>query len=174
MYKRIMVVVDQRPVTRVAVAEGVALAKVHRAEIVFFSVLPTYPLLVADAPVVAVPSNAFRKEAKANADQALAAARRIAEREKVASSAGTGSGTSPAHCIADAARRRRCDLVVVATEGRNALLRLLTGSVIPGLITFSHVPVLVCKAERRRSAQAKGKVVPLKRRPAARRLAAAA
>ena len=39
----------------------------------------------------------------------------------------------------------QCDLIVVASTGSNAVMRLLTGSVIPGLITHSRVPVLVCR-----------------------------
>ena len=39
--------------------------------------------------------------------------------------------------------RHHCDLIVVATEGRNAVMRILLGSVLPGLITAATVPVLV-------------------------------
>ena len=53
---------------------------------------------------------------------------------------------------------------MVASEGRNALMRMLLGSVIPGLITRSPapVPVLVCKLRPRATADAKASVLPLK------------
>ena len=48
-----------------------------------------------------------------------------------------------AHAASQAAVRHHCDLIVVATEGRNAVMRILSGSVLPGLITAATVPVLV-------------------------------
>ena len=77
----------------------------------------------------------------------------------------TGSGEDDARVIVEAARKRRCDLIVVASEGRNALLRLLTGSVIPGVITASPVPVMVCKAPARAKVGAEVAVMPLKANP---------
>ena len=75
---------------------------------------------------------------------------REAEVAGVMSNRSMSSGTDDALSIADAAVRHRCDLIVVATEGRNAVMRILTGSVLPGLITAATaatVPVLVCRPE---------------------------
>jgi nucleotide-binding universal stress UspA family protein len=44
------------------------------------------------------------------------------------------------------ARDQACDLIIVGAEGGNALVRLLTGSAVPGLITRAAVPVMVCHA----------------------------
>ena len=44
------------------------------------------------------------------------------------------------------AGQRGCDLILVGTEGGNAVTRLLTGSSVPGLITRAGVPVMVCHA----------------------------
>jgi len=165
MYKRILIVVDHRPVSQAAVKEGTALAKSHQAELVFFTVLPRYSVPVADTPPFPmVAPHEFELAAKASAKKWLAAATAVADKAGVSSRSATGSGEDDSHCIVDAARRRRCDLIVVATEGRNALLRLLTGSVIPGLITAAPMPVLVCK-ERPKTARAN--VVPIKARQAA-------
>jgi nucleotide-binding universal stress UspA family protein len=174
MYKRILIVVDHRPVSQAAAREGTALAKAHNADVVFFSVLPRYAVPVADTPPFPmVAPHEFQRAAKDSAQKWLAAATAIADKVGVTSRTGTGSGEDDSHCIVDAARRRRCDLIVVATEGRNALLRLLTGSVIPGLITASPVPVLVCK-DRPRLARARENVVPIKARKTATRANAAA
>jgi nucleotide-binding universal stress UspA family protein len=174
MYKRLLIVVDQRPVSDAAVKEGVALAKAHGAEIVFFSVLPRYTVPVADMPPFPMLSpGQFLQVAKANAHKRLAEAKAAAEKAGVASRTATGSGEDDSTCIAEAAGRRRCDIIVVATAGRNALLRLLTGSVVPGLITASTVPVLVCKDVQRVRARTKATVVRLKPRRAAPRAAAA-
>lgn len=168
MYKRILIVVDQRPVSRAAVKEGVSVAAAHGSEVVFFHLLPPFPVVAGDMPVfIDVSPHEYTKANTALADKVLTAATIAADKAGVASIKATGSGDLEARCIAEAARKRRCDLIVVATAGRNALLRLLTGSVIPGLITASTVPVLVVKDGSRTTAVTKAAVVPLKPRRAA-------
>lgn len=168
MYQRILIALDPRPVCRAAVKEGVALAAAHGAEAVFFHPLPPFPVVAGDMPVfISVSPQDFAKAAKGQAGKALSAAQAEAEKAGVACIKVMGTGESDAHAIADAARKRRCDLIVVATTGKNALLRLLTGSVVPGLITVSTVPVLVVKDGRRTSSAAGAAVVPIKPRRAA-------
>ena len=165
MYKRILIVVDQRAVTRAAVKEGLAIATAHDADVVFCHVLPRYAMPVADVPpFVAVSPQEFQRSAMAVADKQLSAAQKVAEKAGVVSQRVTGSGEDDARCIVDVARKRRCDLIVAASEGRNALLRLLTGSVIPGLITSFPVPVLVVKEGGRAKAGARAVVTPLRPR----------
>lgn len=38
-----------------------------------------------------------------------------------------------------------CDLIVLGHRGSNAVMRLLTGSLVPGLITAATIPVLICR-----------------------------
>lgn len=146
MYKRIMVIVDDTPNTEVAVRQGVDMAKAHQAEVLFFYVLPRYVLPMVDAlPVTVQSPEEFQREANENASKILHAASATAETAGVTSHRAMGSGVDDAHCVADAARIRHCDLIVVASERRNAVMRLITGNIIPGLITHSGVPVLVCQ-----------------------------
>ena len=150
MYKRVMVVVDRRPVAKAAVAEGVELARVHGAEVLFFTAMPLYPMPLADVPpFVVVPPKEYQEAADEEARRLLAAARAVADKAGVHARVAKGDAEDPARSIADAARRRHCDVIVVASAGRNALLRLLTGSVIPALITASPIPVLICKQRAR-------------------------
>lgn len=174
MFKRVLIVVDQRAVSRAAVKEGTALAHSHDAEVVFLYVLPRFSVPVADMPPFLPTSpQEFHQAAKAGAEKVLKAATATAEKAGVLSRTAMVSGDDDARVIVEAARKRRCDLIVLASEGRNALLRLLTGSVIPGVITASPLPVLVCKGAVRAKAGATAVVVPLKAKRTARRAAAA-
>jgi nucleotide-binding universal stress UspA family protein len=167
MFKRLLIVVDPRPAVRAAVVEGVALAKAHNAEVVFFHVLPQYPVQVADATLWAPMSEAdFRHSASAAADRLFAAAAAVAEKVGVMYRTAAGNDRDEAQCIVEAARKRRCDLIVVASEGRNAVLRLLTGSIIPALITTAPMPVMVVKQRRAAIATGSAEVVPLRPRAA--------
>lgn len=86
----------------------------------------------------------FYREARENAERTLSAAIALAEASDVFSIKVIGTAEHAAAYVAEEASRRRCDLIVVATEGRNALMRLLTGSIVPGLITNATMPVMVC------------------------------
>jgi nucleotide-binding universal stress UspA family protein len=141
-----MVVVDSSPGSHAAIVEGIALARVDAAEVVFFHVLPRYPVPMVDEVLWAAQSEAeFDRAARAQGQRHLCAAAAIADKAGVMHRSAVAQGPDAAACIAQAAVNRRCDLVVVASEGRNAVVRLMTGSVIPGLISSSTIPVMVCR-----------------------------
>ncbi len=172
MYKRILIVTGNRDADRAALKEGLALAKVHSAEVLLYHVLPNYAATVADmAPMLLVSPKDFRREARREAKRIIGEARMMAYKAGIGSLDGIGDGTDAAECVASAAKIGRCDLIVVGTEGRNALTRLIAGSVIPGLITRSTVPVLVC---RKRPGSRVAKRAPIPIRPRNTRLAAVA
>jgi nucleotide-binding universal stress UspA family protein len=145
MYRRIMIVIADRPEAKAALDEGVELARVHGAEVLLVHVLP-YPNagLAAELGVVSAPAPQDAERAlREFGDRLLADARARAERLGVSRRMLVLNG-DPVSSITGAARERLCDLIVAGAEPRNAVMRILTGSVIPGLITQAPVPVLVC------------------------------
>lgn len=146
MYRRIMIVVDDKPAAQAAIDEGTSLAARHGAEAVYLALMPAYPVALADEmSVSSIAPEAFRQAALAQADQVLSAAMSTALRAGVVARKTHGPEGGDARCIVEAARRRQCDLIVVGSEGSNAVVRLLNGSLVPGLITAADMPVLVCK-----------------------------
>lgn len=149
MYQRVLVVVDTEKDAQAAIIEGIALARLHEAQVQFVSVLPECFLPVADVPVMGALSPAdFMIEATRVAQRRMAAAERLADQAGVPSACAIVEGANPAQGILELARSKRCDLIVVASTGRNAIMRLLNGSAIPGLITSSQIPVLVVRRAR--------------------------
>jgi nucleotide-binding universal stress UspA family protein len=51
----------------------------------------------------------------------------------------------PWQAIVEAARTKKCDLIVMASHGRKGLAGLLLGSETQKVLTHSKVPVLVCR-----------------------------
>ncbi|APW43545.1 universal stress protein [Rhodoferax saidenbachensis] len=146
MYRKILVLVDNRQVTQSAIDQAIGLAQVHRADIFFFSVLPNYVYPAVDMlPVADMSADDFRAQASEEASRMLSAASAWAERCGVHNHRAMGAGADGAHCVAEAAVKRHCDLIVVGTEEQNAVVRLLSGSIVPGLISAATVPVLVCR-----------------------------
>lgn len=152
MYRRLLIVMegDSDRADEAAVLEGLALAKESGGEVIFFSVLPRYVLPVAELPLVGVPSSLeFETEIRAAVEKRFAHAQTLAHRADVKCRHDIDSGVDDAQCVVEATEKHACDAVVVQSTGRNAVMRLLSGSVIPGLITSSKVPVLVVREPSR-------------------------
>jgi len=146
MYRKLLVLLDERESTQSAVRQAIELARVHRADIVFFYLLPPYVVTAFEPiPAIAVSPQEFQKASNSYAHTVLLAASELAEKAGVQSYRSMGSGNDDVKCICDVAINQHCDLIVVATEGDNAVMRILNGSIIPGLITASPVPVLICR-----------------------------
>lgn len=146
MYKKILVVVDDRVVTQSAIRQAIELAQVHSADIHFLYLLPRQgPVSFEILPVAEFTYEEFHKKAKLHAQKMLAAASEVCERYGVFSMCSMGNDSDDAQFVVDAAEHKHCDLIVVGTEGKNAVLRLLNGSIVPGLISRASVPVLVCR-----------------------------
>jgi nucleotide-binding universal stress UspA family protein len=146
MYRKILVVVDDRLVTQSAIRQAIEMAQVHRAVIHFLYVLPTYFFTSLDITSAKNPApEVFEKDAKDHAASMLTAASELAESFGVHSFSSVGSDSQSARYVVDIAEHKHCDLIVVGTEGRSAVLRLLSGNIVPGLISQASVPVLICR-----------------------------
>jgi nucleotide-binding universal stress UspA family protein len=145
MYKRILVPTDGSALSKKAVKSAVELASRIGAELVALHVVPRYPVSYFEGAVVLSPREQERVDKEwADRGQALADA---------AAKAATGAGVEVksiivrsdlvAESILAAARKHKCDLVVMASHGRKGLKRLLLGSETQHVLTHGDVPVLV-------------------------------
>ncbi len=175
MYERILIVVDEGAIARAALDEGLALARVHAASVVFLYVLPNFVLPLPDMPAVAtLGPEQHRKAVHRVARRVLAAAQQRAAALGLATSSHVGADADAADCITRAASQHRCQLIVIGSHGRSAIQRLMFGSVVTRVITFASVPVLVCKrADKMRTARAARTLAPGKQRRTAAKARAA-
>lgn len=121
MFKRLLIVLVPGMPTAPVIRPGLALACACQASVVFFTA-GIYP-------------QAERLHQQA---QQLATGLGLTTRSVIAA-----PGPAVPAMLAEAIASR-CDLIVLAHEGSNALVRLLSGSFIPGLVTASPLPVMVC------------------------------
>lgn len=146
MFKRILVVLEREPQAAAAIEVGLQLARRCDAKVLFYSGLPRQRPPAFDVPEAAIGAiGDLPDDARDQVDRALAQAQATAERMEVMSTTAIVPGDDQVRCIIQSARAARCDLITLATEGSNAVVRLLTGAIVPGLVTQSPVPVLVCK-----------------------------
>lgn len=148
MYPRILIVIDARQGCEAAVREGVGIAAALGSEVVLCHPLPRYTVPLSDlGPAVLASPEAFDEAARLKAGLLLDEAQKIAQARGVASTRVCRPGGDDAHAVVEAASHYRCGLIVAASEDHNAVVRLLSGSIIPGLITAATVPVLVVKPD---------------------------
>lgn len=147
MYQRILVPTDGSALSKKAIRSAVELAAAVGAEVVAINVVPRYPTSYFEGGANVSDSEVARAEKQwAEHGQALAEeVTRVAEKAGVKARAVTARSDLVAEAILAAARKHKCDLVVMASHGRKGLKRLLLGSETQHVLTQGHVPVLVLR-----------------------------
>jgi len=145
VYKHILIPTDGSAASERAIATGIALAGALGARVTgFHAAPPAVPLVLGKQLAKAYMSRDEREKAIEQA-----AARYLGVIERAAAKAGVACETMlvtsdlPADAILEAARSRKCDLVVMASHGRHGLAAMLLGSETQKVLTLAKIPVLV-------------------------------
>jgi nucleotide-binding universal stress UspA family protein len=148
MFKHILLPTDGSKLADRAITQGVKLAKSLGAKVTLFSVAPEF-LLIAD-DVFAVPTSVdikrrYDRDVRLRAEKMLAAIERRVARAGLKVASVVVVSDLPYREIIKVARKRKCDLVVMASHGRRGLSGLLLGSETVKVLTHSRIPVLVVR-----------------------------
>lgn len=147
MYKRILVATDGSTLSKKAVKEAIGLAASLEAALVVLNVVPRYPMSYFEGGATISPQEIGRIEKDwAGKGQAIAdAAQKSAEAVGVTAKAVTARSDLVATAIMAAAKKNKCDLIVMASHGRKGISRILLGSETQQVLTHSNIPVLVLR-----------------------------
>lgn len=147
MYKRILVATDGSTLSKKAVKEAIGLAASLEAALVVLNVVPRYPMSYFEGGASISPDDVGRIEKDwADKGQAIAdAAQKSAEAAGVTAKSVTARSDLVATAIMAAAKKNKCDLIVMASHGRKGLSRILLGSETQQVLTHSSIPVLVLR-----------------------------
>lgn len=148
MFKHILLPTDGSRLAGRSISRGVRLAQSLSAKVTLLSVVPEFRMTSDESfalPMSAKLKKHYEKEAKAKAANMLAAVRRKVTRAGLKSEAVVVASDLPYQQIIAVARRRKCDLVVMASHGRRGLAGLLLGSETLKVLTHSKIPVLVVR-----------------------------
>lgn len=151
---RLLVNLEEGDVTEVARRVGTGLARHLAAELLFVHVTPSDLAPAVDAAgFVAIQSEQMSMEIQMQSRRILSSAIAGAEKAGLTAKGLILPGGTNARDIARLCVEQSCGLIVVANRGNNAVMRLLTGNLIPGLITATEVPILICREPDRHSIQ---------------------
>ncbi len=145
MYKNILIPTDGSRLSTRAVVRGIALARATGEHVTGLFVAPAATPIVYKhfLPVGYLsPDEHAEMITKAGAHH-LAAVQKAAAKAGVPCDCLTVTGDFPAEAIVAAAKRRKCDLIFMASHSRSGLPALLLGSETRKVLHESKVPVLV-------------------------------
>ena len=147
MYQRILIATDGSPLSDKAVAHGLELAALSAATVIALKVVPRYPRSYFEGgmPVDAVDIKRIEQQWSDSAKNLLAQVQVEGKAQGVTVKAVVAKSDLVAEAVISAAKKHKCDLIVMASHGRKGLKRLLLGSETQQVLTHSHIPVLVLR-----------------------------
>ncbi|MES2980622.1 MAG: universal stress protein [Pseudomonadota bacterium] len=147
MYKRILIATDGSPLSRKAASTGIELAALMDAQVIVLNVVPRYPTSYFEGGVAMAATEVARIEKlwTEKAQDVVDGVKDRAESQGVKAKAVTVRSDLVAEAIIAAAKKHKCDLIVMASHGRKGLKRILLGSETTHVLTHSTIPVMVLR-----------------------------
>jgi nucleotide-binding universal stress UspA family protein len=147
MYAHLMVPTDGAKLSEKAELQAIALAQALKAQITFFYASPEMPMPAYADGVIYEPlsKREYNRLAAKEADQILGRAMAKAAAAGVESARVHAIDSSPWEAILKAAKKSKCDLIVMASHGRRGLSAMLLGSETQKVLTHGKLPVLVVR-----------------------------
>ncbi|MCB1964093.1 MAG: universal stress protein [Rhodocyclaceae bacterium] len=145
MFKHLLVPTDGSTLSEATVNRAISFAGEAGAKITFFYAQPDFPMPIYGEGALIDPTTPeqFAQSAAQEAQRILDNARSKAEAAGVACDTDTTVNEIPYEAIIDAAERKGCDLIFMASHGRRGLASLLLGSETQKVLTHTRIPVLV-------------------------------
>lgn len=153
MYKHLLFPTDGSTVSLKALDTAITMARSFDAKVTVLTVSPPYPPVYAGDGFVFDPITT--KEWKAINDK-HAGTVQADVKKRIAKKHGANAipvkiqflsiaDIEPYNAIIEAAKKQKCDLIVMASHGRRGLSAILLGSETTKVLTHSKIPVLVCR-----------------------------
>ena len=147
MYKKILVTTDGSPLANKGIKSAIELAKSLDAELIALKVTPRYlqTYFEGSIPLDNAQVMMLEQQWEDEANAVLAKVQKQGDKEGVAISTAIVKANIISEAIVSFALKRKVDLIVMTSHGRNGIKRLILGSETTQVLTHSHVPVLVLR-----------------------------
>jgi nucleotide-binding universal stress UspA family protein len=148
MFKSILVPTDGSDVSTKATKQAIAIAKTMKAKVVALHVCPEFHSVLEYeymGPVPMLSRKDYNASAKATAEGYLSAVERAAKTAGVPYDHAIVAADRVHEAIVKTAKKKKCDLIIMASHGRTGLSSLILGSVTQRVLSHSSIPVLVLR-----------------------------
>jgi nucleotide-binding universal stress UspA family protein len=145
MYQHILIPTDGSELSKLALQEGIALAKALSARVTALTVTLPFHVFTSDPSMIADSAGQYATHMAALADQRLTVAKDIAQRAAVPCDLIHVEHERPYQAIIETAQNRGCDVIEMASHGRHGMSAIVLGSETLKVLTHSAIPVIVCR-----------------------------
>jgi nucleotide-binding universal stress UspA family protein len=143
MFRHILLPTDGSPLSEAAMRKGIQFAKTINARVTGFCVVPELRYSSYESEL----APEFKKQAKAavqaDVNKNLLAIEKAAKEAGVPCETAKVKSVQPYEAIIEAAQKKECDLIIMASHGWRGVEGLLLGSETQKVLTHSKIPVLV-------------------------------
>jgi nucleotide-binding universal stress UspA family protein len=147
MFKHLLVSTDGSKLSAKAVAHAFGLAGALRAKVTVFYASPDYPSSTYSEAALYVPVKRkdYEADCKKNAERMLDPIVTKARGAGLQIETMHAIAAAPWQAILTAAKKQKCDAIVMASHGRRGISALLLGSETQKVLTHSRLPVIVVR-----------------------------
>ena len=147
MFKSILVPTDGSKLSQKAVQEAVQLAKLTGAKMVVLHVFPKFSGSPYGnfGPSEDIIAEAHKRQHNAEAEKLFAGVKKNADSAGVALETAVVESKDVYSQIIAVAKKKKCDLICMASHGRRGLSGVVLGSETNKVLTHSAIPVLVLR-----------------------------
>lgn len=148
MYNHILIPTDGSELSKMALYEGVALAKALGARVTVITVTTPFHVLTGSPSMLRDTPETYKEHMAALAGQYLDVAKDIAAAADVPCDLVHLEHEQPYQAIIETAQNRGCDAIQMASHGRRGISAIVLGSETLKVLTHSAIPVIVCRRQR--------------------------
>ncbi len=143
MFKHVLIPADGSALSKRAVRAGIAFAKEFGARVTVYHAVEIIPPYVDGGFIVPSVLEQIEAGARKQGQRYLDEARKIAQASTVSCELHITKPATVYGGIIDAAKKKKCDVIFMASHGRGGLTSLLLGSVTLKVLAHSKIPVVV-------------------------------
>ena len=143
MFKHLLLPTDGSKLSEAMIHKAIAFARDADAHVTGIHVVPPFHTFSMRTEMLEDTSEQYMNDAKLQAEHYLDVIQREAKEAGIPCDTCCVTSDHPYEAIIDAAKSRHCDLIMMASHGRNALSAALIGSETQKVLSHCQIPVLV-------------------------------
>ena len=143
MFKHLLLPTDGSTLSEAMIHKAIAFARDAQARVTAIHVMEPFHTFSQRAERLEDTGETYDRDRRAQADHYLGMVQREAGQKGVACDTICVTDAHPYEAIVAAAQGRECDLIMMASHGRNALSAALIGSETQKVLSHCQIPVLV-------------------------------
>ena len=143
MYKHILIPTDGSALATTAVKQGLDFAKAIGAEVTILNVHEPFHIFTLGTEMITDTSDVYKDHAKKHAKAVLEKVDALAKDRAVKCTLLDVEADYPYEAIIDTAKKKKCDLIAMASHGHGGVKAVILGSETQKVLAHSSIPVLV-------------------------------